>query len=119
MKTTIEQQQEIIDLKKQVLEFEKEALKRAKKIIRWSFCITIVSIAIATILWLLQGTENSPYTSYETITIVLGIVFCLVGITFAIIGDVWRTKKLVCEHKVHQATCELNFAEYDLENMRK
>ena len=117
-KSILQLQQEIVDLKKQVLEFEQETLKRAKRITTFCFCVAIISAAIAVTLWILLKTNNQWFVSHETIIAIIVITIGIIGVISFATGDIWRTKKLVCEHKVHQATCELNFAEYDLENMR-
>lgn len=117
-KSILQLQQEIVDLKKQVLEFEQETLKRAKRITTFCFCVAIISAAIAVTLWILLKTNNQWFVSHETIIAIIVITIGIIGVISFATGDIWRTKMFVYKHKLHRAMCDFNFAKYDLENIR-
>ena len=63
-KSTLQLQEEIVDLRKQVLELEQEALKRAKKITTFCFYVAIIATATAVALWSLLETNNQWFRNY-------------------------------------------------------
>jgi len=90
-KTALELQQEVVKLRQEILTLHEKALKQAKKITRFYFIISLVSVLILFALVIL--TNHHPITQYKTIFYIAIVIGIFVAMGTATMFSVWYEKK--------------------------